>query len=83
MYTEADLKSLWAYQAATARLQALREPDPSVCLRLKFDANGAIVDSTTPDWVPKKINAGVSSDSADELGKHQGAAARHLRSIHT
>ena len=32
---------------------------------------------------PKKINRGCRGDSADELGKHQGAAARHLRSIHT
>jgi len=55
VYTDADLKSLWAFQAASARLQALREPDPSVCLRVTFDANGAIVDSTTPDWVSAKL----------------------------
>jgi pimeloyl-ACP methyl ester carboxylesterase len=59
VYTDADLKSLWAFQAASARLQALREPDPSVCLRVTFDANGAIVDSTTPDWVSAKLFAGV------------------------
>jgi pimeloyl-ACP methyl ester carboxylesterase len=29
-FTDADLKSLWAFQAASARLQAIREPDPSV-----------------------------------------------------
>src|SRR5262245_41800875 len=59
-FTDADLKSLWAFQAATARLQALREPDPSVCLRMTFDANGAIVDFTTPDWVSAKLLAGVA-----------------------
>jgi non-heme chloroperoxidase len=61
VYTDADLKSLWAFQAASARLQALRQPDPSVCLRMKFDANGAIVDETTPEWVPAKINEGVAA----------------------
>ena len=42
VFTDADLKSLWAFQAATARLQALREPDPAVCLGAQFDANGAL-----------------------------------------
>ena len=50
------MKSLWAYQAATARLQALREPEQSVCLDVKFDANGAIMDSTTPQWVTDKFS---------------------------
>ena len=59
-FTDADLKSLWAFQAAAARLQALREPDPSVCLRMQFDANGAIVDETTPDWVIAKLSEGVA-----------------------
>ena len=35
-YTDADLKSLWAYQAATARFQALRTPIPALCHGLKF-----------------------------------------------
>ena len=60
-YTDADLKSLWAFQAATARYQAIREPNPSVCLRLQFDANGAIVDSSTPAAILAKFNAGFSA----------------------
>jgi non-heme chloroperoxidase len=60
VYTDADLKSLFAFQAAKARLQALRTPDPSVCLGLRFDANGAILGSTTPDSVPEKITQGIS-----------------------
>jgi pimeloyl-ACP methyl ester carboxylesterase len=60
VYTDADLKSLFAFQAAKARLQALRTPDPSVCLGLRFDANGAILESTTPDSVPEKITQGIS-----------------------
>ena len=61
VYTDADLKSLWAFQAASARLQALRQPDPSVCLRVKFDANGAIVDDTTPDSIAEKFAQGPSA----------------------
>ena len=38
----------------------MRTPEPSVCLGLRFDANGAILESTTPDWVPAKITQGVS-----------------------
>ena len=60
-YTEADLKSLEAYQAAQARLQETREPAPSVCPRLKFDAGGALVDSTTPDWILEKFVAGMDA----------------------
>ena len=33
LFTEATLKSLWAFQAASARFTALREPDQSVCLQ--------------------------------------------------
>ena len=62
-YTDADLKSLWAYQAATARFQALRTPIPALCHGLKFAADGAILDSTTPDWVSNKISAAVSASS--------------------
>jgi len=60
-YTDADLKSLWAFQAATARYQAIREPNPSVCLRLQFDANGAIVGNSTPDSIQAKFAAGMSA----------------------
>ena len=60
LFTEATLKSLWAYQAASARYMALREPDPSVCLNLEFDSDGAIVDSTSPQWVSDTLLAGVA-----------------------
>jgi pimeloyl-ACP methyl ester carboxylesterase len=60
LFTEATLKSLRAYQAASARYMALREPDPSVCHNLSFDAEGAIVDSTSPEWVAEKLLAGVA-----------------------
>jgi pimeloyl-ACP methyl ester carboxylesterase len=60
-YTDADTKSPWAFQAATARYQAIREPNPSLCLRVQFDANGALVDSTTPDSIQKKFAEGMSA----------------------
>lgn len=60
-YTDADLKSLWAYQAATARLQALRTPSPAACHGLRFARDGRVVASTTPDWVPAKIAASVDA----------------------
>jgi pimeloyl-ACP methyl ester carboxylesterase len=60
-YTDADLTSLWAYQAATARLQALRTPTPATCHGLRFAADGAILASTTPDWITNKILAAVSA----------------------
>ena len=60
IYTDADLTSLLAFQAAKARLQALRTPDPSVCLGLRFNANGVILESTTPAWVPERITQAIS-----------------------
>jgi len=60
LFTDAALKSLWAYQAASARYTALREPNQSVCLNLKFDAHGAITDSTSPQFVTDKLLAGVA-----------------------
>ena len=60
-YTDADTKSLWAFQAATARYQAIREPNPSVCLGRLFDANGAILDSSTPASILEKFTAGFSA----------------------
>ena len=61
VYADADLTSLWAYQAATARLQAIRTPAPAVCHSVQFDADGALVDSTTPDRIPAKIAEHVSA----------------------
>ena len=60
LFTSATLKSLWSYQAASARFLALREPDPAVCIGTQFDASGALVGSTTPDWVSEKLVEGVA-----------------------
>ena len=63
LFTEATRKSLWAFQAASARLTALREADAAVCLGVRFDADGAIADSTTPEWVSEKILDGVAGSA--------------------
>ena len=60
LFTSATLKSLWSYQAASARFVALRKPDPAVCIGFEFDRHGAIIDSTTPDWVNTKLLEGVA-----------------------
>ena len=68
-YTDADLKSLQLYQAATARLQALRTPAPAACHGLRFAADGRILNSTTPDWVSEKTFASVSSRPPTDWAK--------------
>lgn len=62
VFTDADAKSLWAFQAASARLLALRIPDPALCLQVIFDANGVLVGNTTPDWVRAKLFEGASAN---------------------
>jgi pimeloyl-ACP methyl ester carboxylesterase len=58
-FSDADAASLETYQAARARLQGVRGPDAAICLNLTFGPSGKIVDSNTPEWVGKKILAGV------------------------
>ena len=60
LFTSATFKSLWTYQAASARFDALRKPDPAVCIGVQFDANGALTGPTTPDWVSTKLLEGVA-----------------------
>ena len=54
-----DERSLQVYQAAQARLENKLEPDQAVCLRMQFDAKGAITDTTLLGWVSAKISEGV------------------------
>jgi pimeloyl-ACP methyl ester carboxylesterase len=61
LFTDADTKSLWAYQAANARYQGVREYDPAVCPGLQFNDMGVPVTSTTPAAVPAAILAGVAA----------------------
>ena len=60
MFAGDDRKSLWAYQAASARYGALRKPDAAVCIDAVFGPKGELVDSRTPDWVSEKLLQGLS-----------------------
>jgi hypothetical protein len=60
LFTSAAFQSLWTYQAASARFDATRRPDPALCIGVQFDANGALIGSTTPDWVSPALLAGVA-----------------------
>jgi pimeloyl-ACP methyl ester carboxylesterase len=59
--TEADFASLWTLQAYTARTAGNREPNPAVCHRWMFDANGTIAGDTTPDFIPAAIVEGAKA----------------------
>ena len=69
LFTPDTLKSLQAYQAASARYTALREPDAAVCHNLAFDAEGAIVDATSPDRVADALHAGVAANPPTDWTK--------------
>ena len=60
LFTDADPRSLFALQAAYARLLAVREPIPAICLSFKFDKNGMVTGTSTPDSIQAKLSAGVN-----------------------
>jgi pimeloyl-ACP methyl ester carboxylesterase len=76
-FIAADLNSLETFQAARARLLAVRGPDASVCLHLIFDSSGKIVDFTTPESIGKKVLAGVKAP-ANPLVNWEDIAAPRL-----
>jgi non-heme chloroperoxidase len=51
VFTDADFKSLFTYQAAFARQTGFREPIPAVCLTFEFDEDGMVTGSSTPDSI--------------------------------
>ena len=69
LFTPDTLKSLQDYQAASARYTALREPDAAVCHNLAFNAEGAIVDATSPDRVADALHAGVAANPPTDWTK--------------
>ncbi len=62
VYTDADTRSFWTFDAANARYQAIRRPAYATCLGAQFNADGEITGSTTPDWVSERILDGVKSN---------------------
>jgi non-heme chloroperoxidase len=58
-YTAADLKSLFIFQAANARQQAVRIPIPAFCLSFAFNKDGMVTGSSTPESIQAQLDAGV------------------------
>ena len=58
-FTAADFKSLFAFQAAVARLQGMREPIPAFCLTFEFDEDGMITADSTLAFIREQILQGV------------------------
>jgi pimeloyl-ACP methyl ester carboxylesterase len=59
LFTDADLKSLFAFQAAVARFQGVREPIPATCLSFEFDKDGRVTGTSTPEAIKAQLDAGV------------------------
>ena len=60
LFTDADARSLFSLQAAYARLLAVREPIPAICLSFKFDKDGMVTGTSTPESIQAKLSAGVN-----------------------
>jgi non-heme chloroperoxidase len=60
LFTDADAKSLFTFQAAYARLLGVREPIPATCLSYAFDKDGMVTGTSTPDSIQAKLSAGVN-----------------------
>ena len=60
LFTDADARSLFAFQAAYARLLAVREPIPATCLAFEFNKRGMVTGTSTPEPIAAQLSAGVS-----------------------
>lgn len=61
LVTDADTSSLFTFLASQARLMAVREPIPAICLVLAFNEHGRVTKNSTPESIPEAILAGVSA----------------------
>jgi pimeloyl-ACP methyl ester carboxylesterase len=59
LFTDADAKSLFTFQAASARFLGVRIPIPAFCLSYAFDKDGMITDTSTPEDIRAALDAGV------------------------
>jgi pimeloyl-ACP methyl ester carboxylesterase len=60
LFTDADGASIFGLQAAYARLLAVREPIPAICLSFQFDQGGKVLGTTTSEAIQAALLAGVS-----------------------
>ncbi|MGH7098120.1 MAG: alpha/beta fold hydrolase [Stellaceae bacterium] len=61
LFTDANLKSIFTFQVAVARLVGVREPIPAVCLSFKFDKNGRVTGPSTPDSIIDQLVTGAQA----------------------
>ena len=85
LYTGAALKSLRAFQAASARYSALRKPDAAVCIDVVFGPKGGVRGFQNARLGRRQASAGRSRgrEPTRQLGPRRGATAWHLCSVHT
>jgi non-heme chloroperoxidase len=60
LFTDAANRSIFDLQAAYARLLAVREPAPAICLSFAFDQDGTVTDTSTPASIQEQLSAGVN-----------------------
>jgi len=60
LFTSADTRSLFSFQATYARLTGVREPIPATCLSYEFDKDGRVTDTSTPESIKAQLSAGVN-----------------------
>ena len=60
LFTDADARSLFTFQASYARLLAVREPIPAICLSFEFNEHGMVTGTSTPESIRAQLSAGVS-----------------------
>jgi pimeloyl-ACP methyl ester carboxylesterase len=58
-FTDADLQSLFTFQAAVARQQGVREPIPAACLIFEFGKDGRVTGTSTPDIITEQLLQGA------------------------
>jgi non-heme chloroperoxidase len=59
LFTDADFKSLFTFQAANARLLGVREPIPATCLSFAFDQDGRVTGTSTPESIEAQLAKGA------------------------
>ena len=59
LFTDADFKSLFTFQAANTRFLGVREPIPATCLSYAFDKDGRVTGTSTPESIEAQLAAGV------------------------
>jgi len=60
LFTDADTRSLFSFQATYARFTGVREPIPAICLSYKFDKDGRVAGTSTPESIQAQLSAGVN-----------------------